>query len=503
VDRAGTALRACGRRGRRGTPPFCASAPDDHATGDPVSRVPRRVGPLVILLLVDHERAAVAVEERGPPVAEHDAVGRDVIARVPVLAGVEVRQVTGVWALGRLKPVLARVWVEVVAGARELRRIAAADRVDVDTVPSRTEAPGLHDNADPAGLLGQGGGADGLPARVPQLGRRARARTRRFTAHHRAPGENQTYAQHERWTHGCLFASWRPHLHHSAGSAGASAADAATFSFILSWLEGGPKGWTFHYRPKHPPLSAELEAALVFLGLRPFGSCPEFDFEPCYSRFAPFEIRSDSVWDSNAQYVHAHFDAHAGKFSKGIELLLDAQTAVEVFGLRSLSLPASAEQRSIAEIERRVLVPRGRARRPNKTLRFDVAISFAGTERPLAEQLAAAAQQAGFDVFYDAFYPEELWGKDLVVFFDEIYRKAARFCVMLVSKEYVERQWTNHERRSAQARALQERGGEYILPVKIDGTELPGMPPTIGYVSLAELGVERIAELLVRKLQAP
>jgi hypothetical protein len=75
--------------------------------------------------------------------------------------------------------------------------------------------------------------------------------------------------------------------------------------------------------------------------------------------------------------------------------------------------------------------------------------------------------------------------------------------VILVSKEYIERQWTNHERRSAQARALQERGGEYILPVKIDDSELPGMPPTIGYVSLAELGVERIAELLVRKLQTP
>jgi hypothetical protein len=82
---------------------------------------------------VDHERGAVGVEERGPSVAERDAVDRDVVARVPVLAGREVRQVTGVRALGRFEAVLARVRVEVVAGARELRRIAAADRVDVDT----------------------------------------------------------------------------------------------------------------------------------------------------------------------------------------------------------------------------------------------------------------------------------------------------------------------------------------------------------------------------------
>lgn len=277
--------------------------------------------------------------------------------------------------------------------------------------------------------------------------------------------------------------------------------DDATFSFILSWLEGGLKGWTFHCRPKHPPLSTELEAALMFLGLRSFSSCPEFDFESCHWRFAPFESRGDSPFDSNAEYVHGAFDAHAQRFSPGIELLLRAQMAVEPFGLRFLPFSAPAEQRNIAEIERRVLAPKGKARSSKKSFRFDVAISFAGSQRSLAEHLAKAAQDAGFEVFYDAFYPEELWGKDLVVFFDEIYRKAARFCVILVSQEYVDRQWTNHERRSAQARALRERGGEYILPIKVDDTELPGMPPTLGYVSVKEFGMEKIAQLLVKKLQ--
>ena len=105
-------------------------------------------------------------------------------------------------------------------------------------------------------------------------------------------------------------------------------------------------------------------------------------------------------------------------------------------------------------------------------------------------------------MFYDAFYPEELWGKDLVVFFDEIYRKAARYCVIFVSREYVGRQWTNHERRSAQARALAERGGEYILPINVDESELPGMPATIGYLSLSEIGIDGIAEILIKKLRA-
>lgn len=110
-----------------------------------------------------------------------------------------------------------------------------------------------------------------------------------------------------------------------------------------------------------------------------------------------------------------------------------------------------------------------------------MAITFAGTERDLAEELATLARDAGLRVFYDDFYPEQLWGKNLPEFFDDIYRKRSRYCLMLMSPEYAERMWTTHERRSAQARALQEKGNEYILPIEVVKTDLPGMPPTVGY----------------------
>jgi len=53
-------------------------------------------------------------------------------------------------------------------------------------------------------------------------------------------------------------------------------------------------------------------------------------------------------------------------------------------------------------------------------------------------------------------------------FFYEIYSKRARFCVMFVSRDYLDREWTNHERQSAQERMLREKGKEYILPVRVD-----------------------------------
>jgi len=83
-----------------------------------------------------------------------------------------------------------------------------------------------------------------------------------------------------------------------------------------------------------------------------------------------------------------------------------------------------------------------------------------------------------------------------------VYRKRSRFCIIFVSQEYASRMWTTHERRSAQARALEERGREYILPIRVDETDLPGMPPTIGYVSLHDHSIDQIAGMLVAKLRS-
>src|SRR5947209_9143863 len=110
---------------------------------------------------------------------------------------------------------------------------------------------------------------------------------------------------------------------------------------------------------------------------------------------------------------------------------------------------------------------------------FDVAISFAGPERQHASRLADLVRQAGFAVFYDDFYPAQLWGEDLVALFDEIYRKRARYCIIFKSQEYIQRIWTTHERRSAVARAVQERGKAYLLPIEVEDVELPGVPPTV------------------------
>ena len=130
---------------------------------------------------------------------------------------------------------------------------------------------------------------------------------------------------------------------------------------------------------------------------------------------------------------------------------------------------------------------------------YDVCLSFAGENRSYVEQVAETMRGLGIRVFYDLYEQVNLWGKDLYVHLDEIYRTKAQYCVMFISKEYAAKLWTSHERRSAQARAFKENK-EYILPVRFDDTEIPGLPPTVGYLSLSEFTPTQLADMIKAKL---
>jgi TIR domain-containing protein len=281
------------------------------------------------------------------------------------------------------------------------------------------------------------------------------------------------------------------------------------FSFVLTFGEfRGTKGWVFHYKPKNPPLTPEMQAALDFIGnFNTFPECPEFDFECCSWRFLPHEEREDDFFNRFANFAHDAFDAHAEHFSVGLEKLLSAHSFLNRHNLSFLRLNSGVPAAQQGRVATSSQTTRGVTTMVNKAdlfpEQFDVALSFAGTERVYAETLATIVRDAGYYVFYDNFYEEHLWGKDLYIFFDEIYRRKAHFCVMFISQEYRDRMWTTHERQSAQARALEEKGAEYILPIEVEQIELPGLRPTIKRIQLSpERSIKEIAQMLVRKLQA-
>jgi len=131
---------------------------------------------------------------------------------------------------------------------------------------------------------------------------------------------------------------------------------------------------------------------------------------------------------------------------------------------------------------------------------YDVALSFAGEDRELAERLADGLKTTGLSVFYDKYEKADLWGKDLYQHLQKIYRDKSRFCVILISKHYAEKLWTKHELKQAQERAFKENS-EYILPVRLDYTEIPGINDTTGYISIEETSAQEIVELIHAKLK--
>ncbi|SDC79224.1 toll/interleukin-1 receptor domain-containing protein [Actinokineospora iranica] len=135
----------------------------------------------------------------------------------------------------------------------------------------------------------------------------------------------------------------------------------------------------------------------------------------------------------------------------------------------------------------------------NAEYRYDVCLSFAGERRAYVERVAAALKARDVRVFYDTYEQANLWGVDLFEHLDKVYGSWSHFCVLFASREYAEKVWTSHERKSAQARAVRTKG-DYILPARFDRTEIPGLRDTLGYIDLTGLEPEKLAELVVAKL---
>jgi hypothetical protein len=70
---------------------------------------------------------------------------------------------------------------------------------------------------------------------------------------------------------------------------------------------------------------------------------------------------------------------------------------------------------------------------------------------------------------------------------------------MFISKEYVEKAWTTHERKHAQDRAFFAQE-EYILPARFDDTPLPGMTTTVAFQDLRRINPGELVGLILAKL---
>jgi hypothetical protein len=130
---------------------------------------------------------------------------------------------------------------------------------------------------------------------------------------------------------------------------------------------------------------------------------------------------------------------------------------------------------------------------------YDLVLSFAGEDRQLVERLYRVLVREDIRVFYDRAEQASLWGKDLYQHLHQVYRDKGRFCAIFISKHYVKKRWAKHELKQAQARAF-SANIEYILPIRLDDTKVPGLNLTTGYIEFRKNNVSAVAALLLDKL---
>jgi hypothetical protein len=138
----------------------------------------------------------------------------------------------------------------------------------------------------------------------------------------------------------------------------------------------------------------------------------------------------------------------------------------------------------------------------NDPFEYDVALSFAGDDRVVAEEIRDLLISRNIHVFLDDYQagdtkrPEQQLMDHLV----NLYARKARYCVLLISRRYPLKSWTEAERTAMRELALRDPD-EYILPIQLDDSKIPGITEAKGYTDLRQDPIEKIANLLEQKLQ--
>ena len=134
---------------------------------------------------------------------------------------------------------------------------------------------------------------------------------------------------------------------------------------------------------------------------------------------------------------------------------------------------------------------------------YDVALSFAGEQREYVKKVSEELTRLHVKHFYDYNEQVNLWGKNLTEYLDQVYFEKSKFFIPFISKDYIEKDWTRLEVRSALDRNMQEHSldfQQYILPVRFDDTRVYGIVGSIAFLDARKYTPKEIAQMIYNKI---
>lgn len=130
----------------------------------------------------------------------------------------------------------------------------------------------------------------------------------------------------------------------------------------------------------------------------------------------------------------------------------------------------------------------------------DIAISFAGEDKDLAEQIKIGLSARGVSVFFAPSSQAQLLGEPLEDVFAQKYGPSSRYVIVLVTENYSSKDWPRYELSIARDEE-KERDEAFILPLLLSDKRMVQIPPYKGHLDLRQMEVEEVIDILVEKVQ--
>lgn len=132
--------------------------------------------------------------------------------------------------------------------------------------------------------------------------------------------------------------------------------------------------------------------------------------------------------------------------------------------------------------------------------KFDIAISYAGEEEGIAEDLHRILRENDIEVFFAKPCKVYLFGKRLTPEIKNAFGPYTKFVVPIISKHYIEKYWPKLEFRIAKEEEKHRRF-EFILPILLDDIQLEDLETDLVYINLRKEGIFSSADTIIKKLR--
>ncbi len=133
-------------------------------------------------------------------------------------------------------------------------------------------------------------------------------------------------------------------------------------------------------------------------------------------------------------------------------------------------------------------------------MKYDVAISYASEQTQYASRLADILKRQGLNVFFAPKEQSVIVGENMAGAFNDIFRKQSLLTVLLISEEYIGKDWTMQELSAALDR---NNSVDYccIIPITFGRARTPKLDPDIAYIDADQSNPAEVAAIVRTKFR--